>query len=199
MSDMSTAKAYKFCLIGVFHQQFCTLISYNSSTKCKAVSDFLITLALCLKHFSSFWFKSSEFLTRVFLLFTEDMSMRILCPRNSSKSSPSTKQSKSDSCESSHYIIEWSSSTMYIVTVIESKVQTQVLIVDKAVNWIGYWQDTQDSAWPQQVPTDPGLGALAPEQSVRPGPRPGRDRQDNGQKGKVNSKVQIGNAISMIL
>lgn len=91
-----------------FHQQFCTLISYNSSTKCKAVYDFLITLALCLKHFSSFWFKSSEFLTRVFLLFTEDMSMRILCPRNSSKSSPSTKQSKSDSCESSHFIIEWS-------------------------------------------------------------------------------------------
>lgn len=87
---------------------------------------------------------------------------------------------------------------IYIVTVIESKVQTQVLIVDKAVNWIGYWQDTQDSAWPQQVPTDPGLGALAPEQSVRPGPRPGRDRQDHGQKGKVNSKVQIGNAISMI-
>lgn len=80
---------------------------------------------------------------------------------------------------------------IYIVTVIESKVHTQVLIVDKAVNWIGYWQDTQDSAWPQQVPTDPGLGALAPEQSVRPGPRPGRDRQDHGQKGKVNSKVQI--------
>lgn len=51
---MSTAKAYKFCFISVFHQQFCTLISYNSSTKCKALSDFLITIALRLKHFSSF-------------------------------------------------------------------------------------------------------------------------------------------------
>lgn len=187
------SKSLQVLFYRCFHQQFCTLISYNSSTKCKALSDFLITIALHFKHFSSFWFKSSEFLTQVFLLFTEDMSMRILCPRNSSKLSPSTKQSKSDSCESSHWMI-----LIYIVTVIESKVHTQVLIVDKAVNWIGYWQDTQDSAWPQQVPTDPGLGALAPEQSVRPGPRPGRDRQDHGQKGKVNSKVQIGNAISMI-
>lgn len=51
---MSTAKASKFCLIGVFRPQFCTLISYNSSTNCEALYDSLITLALRFKHFSSF-------------------------------------------------------------------------------------------------------------------------------------------------